>query len=63
MARANEEYKMFARTNRLLLRPGWMEDAPALARAIGDEAVVRNLLHRVYQVGELRATAVVDLGM
>lgn len=36
---------MFARTNRLLLRPGWMEDAPALARAIGDEAVVRNLLH------------------
>ena len=34
---------MFARTERLLLRPGWAEDAPALARAIGDEAVVRNL--------------------
>lgn len=34
---------MFARTQRLLLRPGWIEDAPALARAIGDEAVVRNL--------------------
>ncbi len=34
---------MFARTERLLLRPGWAEDAPALARAIADEAVVRNL--------------------
>lgn len=34
---------MFARTPRLLLRPGWAEDAPALAAAIGDEAVVRNL--------------------
>ena len=34
---------MFARTERLLLRPGWAEDAPALARVIADEAVVRNL--------------------
>ncbi|WP_022683123.1 GNAT family N-acetyltransferase [Sphingobium bisphenolivorans] len=34
---------MFARTPRLLLRPGWMEDAPALAAAIGDSAVLRNL--------------------
>jgi RimJ/RimL family protein N-acetyltransferase len=34
---------MFARTERLLLRPGFPEDAPALARAIGDERVVRNL--------------------
>lgn len=34
---------MFAITERLLLRPGWAEDAPALARAIGEEAVVRNL--------------------
>src|SRR3546814_9227564 len=34
---------MFARTERLLLRPGWREDAPALAAAIGDEAIVRNL--------------------
>lgn len=34
---------MFARTERLLLRPGWAEDAPALARAICDLAVVRNL--------------------
>ncbi|WP_313801635.1 GNAT family N-acetyltransferase [Sphingobium sp.] len=36
---------MFARTPRLLLRPGWMEDAPALAEAIGDAAILRNLTH------------------
>jgi RimJ/RimL family protein N-acetyltransferase len=34
---------MFAITERLLLRPGWGEDARALSCAIGDEAVVRNL--------------------
>ncbi len=34
---------MFARTERLLLRPGWAEDAPALATAIADEMIVRNL--------------------
>src|SRR5690349_10936092 len=34
---------MFARTPRLLLRPGFPEDAPALVMAIADQAVVRNL--------------------
>lgn len=34
---------MFARTDRLLLRPGWAEDAQALFTAIADEAIVRNL--------------------
>jgi RimJ/RimL family protein N-acetyltransferase len=34
---------MFARTSRLLLRPGFAEDAPALAMAIADESIVRNL--------------------
>lgn len=34
---------MFAVTPRLLLRPGWPEDAGALFAAINDEAVVRNL--------------------
>jgi RimJ/RimL family protein N-acetyltransferase len=34
---------MFARTKRLLLRPGFAEDAPVLAQAIADEAIVRNL--------------------
>lgn len=34
---------MFARTPRLLLRPGFPEDAPALAHAIADQAIARNL--------------------
>lgn len=34
---------MFARTKRLLLRPGFPEDASALAEAIADQAIVRNL--------------------
>ncbi|HET9427766.1 MAG TPA: GNAT family N-acetyltransferase [Allosphingosinicella sp.] len=34
---------MFARTERLLLRPGWKEDAPALFQAICDERIVCNL--------------------
>ena len=34
---------MFARTQRLTLRPGWPEDARAVAHAIGHEAVVRML--------------------
>lgn len=34
---------MFAVTPRLLLRPGWPEDADALFAAINDEAIVRNL--------------------
>jgi RimJ/RimL family protein N-acetyltransferase len=34
---------MFARTERLLLRPIWPEDAAALHTAIADEAIVRNL--------------------
>lgn len=34
---------MFARTERLLLRPVWNEDATALVQAICDEAIVRNL--------------------
>jgi RimJ/RimL family protein N-acetyltransferase len=34
---------MFARTERLLLRPPWPEDADALFRAIAEERIVRNL--------------------
>ena len=34
---------MFLRTKRLLLRPGWSQDAPALFDAIADERIVRNL--------------------
>jgi len=46
---------MFARTERLLLRPGWAEDAPALARAIADEAIVRNLGTAPWPYGEAEA--------
>ena len=34
---------MFVRTERLLLRPGWPDDASALAAAIANEAIVLNL--------------------
>ena len=34
---------MFARTERLLLRPSWPEDAKAIYAAIADEEIVRNL--------------------
>lgn len=34
---------MFARTERLLLRPSWPEDAAELYQAIADENIVRNL--------------------
>jgi RimJ/RimL family protein N-acetyltransferase len=37
------EFQMFARTPRLLLRPGWQEDARALHAVVSDEAVMRNL--------------------
>ncbi|MCY7397888.1 MAG: GNAT family N-acetyltransferase [Sphingomonas bacterium] len=48
---------MFARTDRLLLRPGWAEDAPALARAIADEAIVRNLSTAPWPYGVAEAEA------
>lgn len=35
---------MFGVTRRLLLRPGWTEDAPLLAETIADERMVRNLM-------------------
>ncbi|MFN3387631.1 MAG: GNAT family N-acetyltransferase [Allosphingosinicella sp.] len=34
---------MFARTQRLLLRPGWSQDTEAFHAAIRDEGIVRNL--------------------
>ena len=48
---------MFARTTRLLLRPGWAEDASALARAIADEAIVRNLATAPWPYGVAEAEA------
>ncbi len=48
---------MFARTQRLTLRPGWIEDAPDLARAIGHHEVVRNLSRAPwpYTLGDAQA--------
>ena len=34
---------MFARTPRLLLRPGWADDAAALTAALNEESLARNL--------------------
>jgi RimJ/RimL family protein N-acetyltransferase len=48
---------MFARTERLLLRPGWAEDAPALASALGDETIVRNLASAPWPYGIADAEA------
>jgi RimJ/RimL family protein N-acetyltransferase len=48
---------MFARTERLLLRPGWAEDAPALFQAIADEAIVRNLATAPWPYGFADAEA------
>lgn len=48
---------MFAITPRLVLRPGWPEDAAALARAIGHESVVRHLARAPwpYALGDAEA--------
>ncbi len=48
---------MFARTERLLLRPGWAEDAPALLAAIADETIVRNLATAPWPYGLTDAEA------
>ncbi len=48
---------MFARTERLLLRPGWADDAPALAGAIGEERIVRNLATAPWPYGVRDAEA------
>lgn len=52
---------MFARTERLLLRPGFIEDAPELARAIGEEAIVRNLATAPWPYGEAEARAFLSM--
>jgi RimJ/RimL family protein N-acetyltransferase len=52
---------MFAITERLLLRPGWAEDAPALSRAIGDFAVVRNLSRAPWPYAQTDADQFLEL--
>jgi RimJ/RimL family protein N-acetyltransferase len=52
---------MFARTERLLLRPGFVEDAAELAQAIGEEAIVRNLATAPWPYGETEARAFLSM--
>jgi RimJ/RimL family protein N-acetyltransferase len=52
---------MFLRTDRLFLRPAWLEDAPELARAIGHEAVVRMLSRVPWPYREEHARAWIAL--
>ena len=40
-----------------MLRPGWAEDAPALAKAIADETIVRNLANAPWPYGLAEAEA------
>ncbi|MFM7028177.1 MAG: GNAT family N-acetyltransferase [Chakrabartia sp.] len=51
---------MFARTKRLVLRPGWTDDAPALAEAIGHEAVAKKLACLPWPYGPAEARAFLD---
>lgn len=51
---------MFTRTERLLLRPGWREDAPALAAAINDEGIARNLARVPWPYSEEDALAYLE---
>jgi len=55
---------MFARTPRLILRPGWKEDAPALAAALDDYAVVEKLgqLRWPFGIAEAEALLAQDHG-
>ena len=48
---------MFHKTQRLLLRPSWIEDAPAIAAGIGEEEIVRNLARAPWPYGLAEARA------
>jgi len=48
---------MFLRTERLFLRPAWLEDAPEIARALGHEDVVRMLARVPWPYSEEHARA------
>lgn len=51
---------MFLRTERLFLRPAWLEDAPELTRAIGHEPVVRMLARVPWPYREEHARAWIE---
>jgi len=51
---------MFIRTQRLFLRPGWVEDAAELTRAIAHEPVVRMLARAPWPYAEADARAFLE---
>jgi RimJ/RimL family protein N-acetyltransferase len=51
---------MFARTERLILRPSWPEDARPLARALSNPDIARNLLSVSAGYDEVDARAWID---
>lgn len=53
---------MFLRTDRLFLRPAWLEDSPELTRAIGQEAIVRMLSRVPWPYHEEHARAWIEQG-
>lgn len=52
---------MFARTPRLTLRPGWIEDAPELARAVAHESVAMKLARLPWPYGLADAEAFLSM--
>ena len=53
---------MFIRTERLLLRPGWEEDAAPLAAAIGDEAILTKLAKASWKPASAAEAKAKELG-
>jgi RimJ/RimL family protein N-acetyltransferase len=51
---------MFARTERLLLRPGWVEDAPALAEAMTREVAMLKLAYPLRSSPFARPCSIVE---
>lgn len=51
---------MFAVTERLLLRPGWGDDVPALIAAVNNEKIARNLAQLPWPYGESDARWFID---
>ncbi|GGD46942.1 GNAT family N-acetyltransferase [Erythrobacter arachoides] len=52
---------MFMRTQRLFLRPAWIEDAPAVAHLIAEPEIVRNLARAPWPYGLAEAEAFVTM--
>src|SRR5690606_30161756 len=60
VGRSRGRSAMFLRTERLFLRPAWLEDAPEVARAIGHEPVVRMLARVPWPYREDHARAWIE---